>query len=314
MASCDVRARLSRMRPLNAINYQHLLYFWTVAREGSIVRATTQLNLTQPTISGQLRALERSLGERLLVRRGRGLQLTEAGRTVFRYADEMFGIARELVGTLDGGAAGRSVRCTVGVSDALPKLTTIRLLQPAFALGEDVRVTLRIDKTDRLLADLSLHAIDLVLADAPVPAWMPVRLFNHLLGECDVTVFGTPALARAHKARFPRSLDGAPFIVQTRNTALRRSLDEHFVREGIAPRVVCEAEDVALVQELGGEGMGLFAAPSVVERQIRARYGVVTVGRLAEVRERFYAITAERRLKHPAVVAISEAARDHLFG
>ncbi|MFN8666138.1 MAG: LysR family transcriptional regulator [Gemmatimonadaceae bacterium] len=302
------------MRPLNSLNYQHLLYFWTVAREGSIAKATGQLNLTQPTISAQLRALERALGERLLVRRGRGLQLTEVGRTVFRYADEMFGVARELVGTLDGAASGRPLRFTVGISDALPKLTTIRLLEPAFAMGDRLRVTLRIDKTDRLLGDLSIHGVDLVIADAPVPSWMPVRLFNHLLGECDVTVFGTPALARAHTKRFPRSLDGAPFIVQTPNTALRRSLDEHLAREGIAPRVVCEVEDVALAQELGGEGKGLFAAPSVVEAQIRARYGVVPVGRLPKVRERFFAISAERRIKHPAVLAISDAARDHLFG
>ena len=302
------------MRALNSLNYQHLLYFWTVGREGSIAKATTQLHLTQPTISAQLRALERSLGGRLFARRGRGLQLTDLGREVFRYADEMFGVARELVGALDGAATGRATRFTVGVSDALPKLTTIRLLEPAFALGDDVRITLRIDKTDRLLADLSLHAVDLVLADAPVPSWMPVRLFNHPLGECDVTVFGVPALARALRRRFPASLDGAPFIVQTPNTALRRSLDEYFGRAAIAPRITCEVEDVALVQELGGEGKGLFAAPSVVASQIRARYGVVTVGRLPAVRERFFAISAERRITHPAVRAISEAARDRLFG
>lgn len=305
-------------RPLNAINYQHLLYFWTVAREGSIARATTQLNLTQPTISGQLRTLERALGERLLVRQGRGMQLTEMGRTVFRYADEMFTAARELVGSIDGGLegalSGRPLPFTVGISDSLPKLTTLRLLAPAFALGDRVRVTLRIDKTERLVAALSEHTLDLVLADAPVPSWLSVRLFNHLLGECDVTVFGTAALARSHRRTFPRSLHGAPFILQTPNTALRRSLDEWFTREGITPRVACEVEDMALAQELGGEGHGLFAAPSVVAEQVCARYRVRALGRLPEVRERFYAISAERRTRHPAVIAMADAAREQLFG
>ncbi|MEO7966289.1 MAG: LysR family transcriptional regulator [Gemmatimonadaceae bacterium] len=302
------------MRPLNSINFQHLLYFWTVAREGSIARATGALNLSQPTISAQLRAFESSLGERLFERRGRGLQLTDVGREVFRYADEIFGIASELLGTLEGAVTSRPARFVVGVSDALPKITTFRLLEPAFALGDRMRVILRIDKTDRLLADLSIHAIDLVLADAPVSPTLGVRLFNHLLGETDVTVFGTRVLAARYRKGFPGSLNGAPFLVQTRNTTLRRSLEEVWAREGIVPRLVCEVEDAALVQELGGQGLGLFAAPSVVTAQIKARYDVQPVGRLSRVTERFYAISAERRLKHPAVVAISNAARERMFG
>lgn len=299
---------------LNALNYQHLLYFWVVAREGSIARATTVLHLTQPTISTQLKQLERTLGVRLLARRGRSLALTDTGQLVFRYADEIFRTGQELTEALARGASLRPSRLVVGISDSLPKLTTVRLLRPALKAVDDLQVSVRIDKTDRLVADLAVHALDVVLTDTLVMPTGPVKLFTNLLGECGLTVFGTPELASAHRRRFPASLDGAPFILPTTNTTMRRSLDAWCVAHGIQPRIVCESEDVALLQVFGQEGLGLFAAPSVVEAQIREAYGVHVVGRLPEIRERFYAISAERRLAHPAVVALTEAARTRLFG
>lgn len=297
--------------PPNALNYQHLLYFWAVARSGSVAAATRELNLAQPTISGQIKVLERSLGERLFARRGRHLVLTEVGQVVYRYADEIFTLGRELRETLAGmPGTGRPQRLAVGVSDSLPKLSTYRLLQPALDPPGRFRPIFRVGKTEALLGDLALHALDLVLADAPVPpATASVRAFHHLLGESEVTVFGAPALHQRYRRGFPASLDGAPWVLQTPNTALRRSLDGWFAESGVRPEIAAEVEDVAILQVLGQEGLGVFAAPSVVEAEVKRAYGVRALGRLERVRERFYAISVERRIKHPAVLAISEGAR-----
>ena len=295
------------------LNYNHLLYFWTVAREGSIARATQVLHLTQPTISTQLKHLERSLGAALFTKRGRHLVLTETGQLVFHYADDMFRTGRELTEALARGDARLPTRLVVGISDSLPKLTTWRLLRPAIDAVPGLRLTCRIDKTERLLADLAVHALDVVLTDTPASPNASIALFTHLLGECGVTVFGTQALQARFRRSFPHSLTGAPFIMPTSNTAMRRSLDAWCIAHDVRPDVVCEVEDVALLQVFGQEGMGLFAAPTVVEAQIRRAYNVRVVGRLPTVRERFYAISAERRLAHPAVVALSEVARTRLF-
>jgi LysR family transcriptional activator of nhaA len=295
------------------LNYHHLLYFYVVAREGSIARATKVLDLTQPTISGQLRTLEQALGEKLFERRGRNLVLTETGHVIYRYAEEIFSLGDELMRTLHGQPTSGPLRFAVGVSDSLPKLTTYRLLAPAFALQAPMRLLLRIGKTDQLLADLSIHALDLVLADTPINPGVKVRAFNHLLGECDVTVFATAALAHKYRRNFPRSLQDAPFLLPTQGTALRRSLEQWFEAENIHPAVAAEVEDMALLQVLGQEGLGLFAAPTVVEDEIRRQYRVEPIGRIEAVRERFYAISIDRKLKHPAVLAISKAAKGSLF-
>lgn len=299
----------------NALNYQHLLYFWVVAREGGVAAATRVLNLAQPTISGQIKVLERTLGERLFVRRGRRLVLTEVGQVVYRYADEIFTVGQELRETLAGmPGAGRPARFAVGISDSLPKLTTYRLLAPALEPAGKYRLVFRVGKADALLAELATHALDLVLTDAPMAPTLSVRAYSHLLGESGVTVFGAPALAGRLCANFPHSLDGAPWVLQTTNTALRRSLDAWFAQHRVRPEIAAEVEDVALLQVLGQEGMGVFAAPTVVEPEVREAYGVEVIGRLDAVRERFYGISVERKLKHPAVVAISEGARRELFG
>jgi LysR family transcriptional activator of nhaA len=296
------------------LNYHHLLYFWVVAKEGSIARATKELRLAQPTISGQIHRLEEVLEEKLFARRGRNLELTEIGRVVFRYAEEIFALGRELQDTLKGAPVGRPLTLLVGVADVVPKLIARRLLEPALKISEPVRLVCREDKPDRLLAELAVHELDIVLADAPVSPSLRVRAFNHLLGECDVVFLATPRLAAAHRRGFPRSLNGAPLLLPTENTALRRSLDQWFTTHGIRPRVVGEFEDSALLKEFGQTGLGIFPAPSVIVDEVRGQYRVRLVGRLEEVRERFYAISVERKLKHPAVVAISQEARERTFG
>jgi LysR family transcriptional regulator, transcriptional activator of nhaA len=295
------------------LNYHHLLYFWTVARLGSVSRATEELYLAQPTISAQIRTLEESLGDKLFTRVGRNLVLTEVGRTVFRYADEIFSLGRELDDTLKGRSVGRPVRFIVGITDVMPKLVAYRLLEPALGMTDPIRVVCYEDKAERLLAELATHGLDLVLADAPVGPTIKVRAFNHLLGECGVTIFAAGKLATLYRRGFPQSLEGAPFLLPTENTDLRRSLDHWFETEKLHPLVVGEFEDSALLQVFGQSGMGLFAGPSAIESEIKRQSGVQVVGRVEAIRERFYAISVERKLKHPAVLAISDAARQKLF-
>lgn len=295
------------------LNYHHLLYFWTVAREGSIARASTTLRLAQPTISAQLRTLEEHLGEKLFDRRGRGLVLTETGRVAFRYADEIFSLGRELLDVVKGRSPGRPLHLRVGISDVVPKLVAHRLLEPAMRLAEAVRIVCHEDHLDALLARLALHELDLVISDAPIGPQVKVRGFSHALGECGVHVFGTPKLAAARRRGFPGSLDGAPMLLPTEGSALRRSLDAWFDQRGIRPLVVGEFEDSALLKTFASQGAGLFAGPAAIDREIRAQYAVKSVGPLEGVTERFYAISAERRLTHPAVRAITEAARGELF-
>jgi LysR family transcriptional activator of nhaA len=299
---------------MGSLNYHHLLYFWTVAREGSITRATRKLHLTQPTISAQIRTLEETLGEKLFTRSGRQLALTEMGQVVFRYAEEIFTLGRELQDVLEGRPTGRPMRLTVGIADQVPKLLAHRLIAPAFSLPESIRLVCREGKLDRLFAELTTHSLDLVLSDAPLTADMKVRAFNHPLGETEVALFGTAPLAEKYRRHFPRSLEGAPLLVPIEGTSLRRSLDAWFDREHIRPVIAGEFSDSALLKVFGMGGVGLFPAPVAIADDVRRQYAVKTVGTLEGVRESYYAITIERRLRHPAVVAISEAARNRLFG
>lgn len=291
------------------LNYHHLLYFWVVAREGSISRATQELNLTQPTISAQIRALEESLGEKLFRKSGRGLALTEVGRVVYRYAEEIFTLGKELRDTVKGRPTGRPARFVVGVADVVPKLVTYRLLEPAFKLPERLDVSLREDEPEKLFAALSLHELDLVITDAPVPPGVAVKAFNHLLGESSVSLFAVKDLALQYRKSFPRSLERAPLLLPDRGAELRRLLSQWFDRIDVRPMVVAEFEDSALMQIFGSQGHGIFPAPTAIEKEISRQYGVSVVGRVAEVREKFYAISGERRIKHPAVVAITDVAR-----
>lgn len=296
------------------LNYHHLLYFWTVARTGSVTKACQELNLTQPAVSAQIRMLERAFGEKLFSKRGRNLVLTDVGRLVYRYADEIFLLGREMQETLAGRPSGRPQRLVVGVCDQVPKLIAFRLLEPALRRGEGVQLVLRDDKPDRLFADLAIHSLDLVISDAPVGASAKVRAFNHLLGETDVSIYATPTLATHYRRKFPESLDGAPFLLPTDGTMLRRSLTAWFDSMGVRPNVVAEIDDSALLKTFGQGGIGLFAAPTAIEADVMQQYGVKSVGRLESVKERFYAVSVERKITHPIVKEITSEARTALFG
>lgn len=298
---------------MQRINYQHLFYFWNVAREESITRACEKLHLAQPTVSGQLAVFEQSIGSKLFYKNGRKMLLTDTGRIVFHYADEIFSLGRELTNTLNGRPSGQALRLIVGIADALPKMVVYRLIEPAFRLSEPVQIFCYQDKAERLLTEVSLQTIDLVLSDAPLTPTSGAKTFNHLLGECTVSVFGTAQLAEIYRPNFPRSLTGAPILLPTANTALRRSLDQWFDIESIIPNIQGEIEDSALLKTFGSRGVGLFVAPSTVEAEIEFQYGVEVIGRINTVHERFYAITVSRKMKHPAVTAILDNAHEKLF-
>jgi len=295
------------------LNYHHLLYFYTVAREGSVTKAAKVLRLAQPTLSAQIRRLEDSLGEKLFTRQNRGLVLTELGRVAYGYAEEIFGLGSEMLDTLRGRPSSRPARLNVGIADVIPKLVCYRLLESVLAGQEPLRLVLREGKTDDLLAALATQTFDLVIADTPLGPHLRVRAFNHLLGESGITFFATPALAARFKKGFPRSLDGAPLLLPTENTALRRSLDQWFEDLGVHPQIVAEIEDSALIKVFGQNGAGIFTAPTIIAREVRRHYGVLAIGATQAVRERFYAISVERRIKHPAVAAITAAAQQKLF-
>jgi LysR family transcriptional activator of nhaA len=294
------------------LNYHHLLYFWTVARLGGVARASEELRLTQATVSAQLKSLEASLGEKLFRKSGRHLALTETGKLVFRYADEIFSLGQEMLGTLKGRPEGRLARVTVGVADVMPKLVAYQLIEPALKLKDTYRIVCREGTNEELLPALAVHDLDVVLTDAPMDPALNVRAFHHLLGECDVLLFANTKLAATYRRGFPRSLDRAPFLLPTRNTILRRSLDQWFDQRDIQPKIIAEFEDNALLMAFGQHGVGIFVAPSIIKHEVERKYDVKVIGEVSRVRERFYAVSLDRKLRHPAVLAISEAARARL--
>ncbi|MEJ2009364.1 MAG: transcriptional activator NhaR [Acidobacteriota bacterium] len=295
------------------INYHHLFYFWTVARTGSIAKASEELLLSPPTISSQLSRLEDQLGEKLFVRSGRRLVLTEAGNITFRYAEEIFSLGRELTNTLRGRPTGHPLRLRVGVADPLPKWIAYHLISPALQLPGSVRVICYEHRPDRLLAELAVNELDVVLSEAPVGPQVKVRAFNHLLGECDVGFYGPRKDAARLRRGFPRSLDDFPFLLPTEDSSMRTSLDQWFNQQQVRPFVVGEFDDFSLLRTFAEAGHGAFAAPTILGSEMR-HYGFALIGRTSAIRSRFYAISVERRIKNPAVVAISEAARQKIFG
>lgn len=295
------------------LNYQHLLYFWTVVRAGGLTRASEELRLSPPTISTQLRLLEERLNEKLLRKAGRTLVPTEAGRLVFRYANEIFGLGREMVDTLQGRPTGRPLRLVVGIDDVLPKEVVHRLIEPALNMTTPVHLVCREAGIDRLVADLAAHEVDVVLSDAPATPNLNVRAFSHRLGATELVWMAVPALGKSLRAGFPSSLNGAAALLPTGDTAIRRALDEWFDRLDIRPNVVGEFEDYALLREFGRVGRGIFPVPMVLENQFRRQFGVLRVGAVGNVRSHFFAISIERKIKHPAVLAICDTARRELF-
>ncbi len=295
------------------LNYHHLYYFWAVAREGGVSRASEELLISQPTISAQLKELEEVLGRRLFDRSGRKMVLTEAGRIAFNYADDIFSLGRELMGAMEQHPAERPIKLSVGLLDVIPKSVARMLLEPALQLPQPVRLSVHEDKADRLLADLAAHRTDVVLSDAPIGTGVQLRGFNHLLGECGITFFAAASLASKYRRNFPKSLDSAPMLLPTDHTALRRELNLWFDSKRIHPIVVGECDDAAMLNSFGQAGIGIFPVPSVVETEVRREYSVRMVGRTSAVKEYFYAISVEEKLRHPAVVAICEAARKEMF-
>jgi LysR family transcriptional regulator, transcriptional activator of nhaA len=295
------------------LNYNHLLYFWSVAREGGLARAAKTLRLSPQTLSGQIHTFEDQLGKKLFRKSGRRLVLTDVGRVAFRYADEIFSLGYELGDVLDRGVLlEESARLAVGLVEVLPKMVVERLLEPALSMKPPVRLVCREGHLDALVSELAKHTLDVVLSDGPLPPGGSVRAFSHLLGECGVTFFAAPSLAARHKS-FPRGLDGAPFLAPPHGAGIRRQLDAFFGRSRVSPRIIAEFEDSALLKAFGAAGHGIFCVPSIVATQVAEMYGVKAIGTTDEIVERFYAISVERRIKNEAVAVISEAARARLF-
>lgn len=286
------------------MNYKQLHYFWHVARDGGVTRASENLHLTPQTLSGQISQLEKNLGTQLFRRVGRRMELTDTGRMALSYADDIFRTGNELEQVLRGSAEGRPLLLRVGVADVLPKSIAYRLLLPAMQLETPVRLAVREDKLTRLVAELAIHQLDLVLADSMMPEATGVRGFNHLLGSCGITILAEPNLAGSLKGKFPASLQGAPLLIPGEGTAMRghllRWLDEH----GVHPQIVGEFDDSALMRAFGMNGQGVFPVPTLVAEAISRQDGVKEIGRIEEVPEQFYAITVERRVSNPAVQAI----------
>jgi LysR family transcriptional regulator, transcriptional activator of nhaA len=289
------------------LNYHHLLYFWVTAREGSIVKASAVLNLTPPTISSQISALEESLGEKLFEKSGRGLALTEMGQVVLRYADDIFALGRELRETLRGRPSTRRPKLVVGIADVVPKLVAFRLIEPAFRLPQQIEVVCEEDDPQTLLGALAAHQLDLVISDAPLPAGAAVKAYSHLLGDSAIALFGTADLATQYRLDFPASLDGAPLLLPTRGTEMRRKLEHFFDSADIRPQVVAEFADSALMKICGQAGLGLFPGPVAIAKRVEQQYDVGRVGTIDGVRERYYVISPERKIRHPAVAAITES-------
>ena len=296
------------------MNFKHLHYFWQVANAGGIARASEQLHLTPQTISGQIGLLEEDLGTPLFAKRGRNLELTDAGRLAFGYAQDIFALGSELEESLRNyPAGGRPVDFRVGVADAVSKTIAYRLIEPATRLPTPVRIVCRESKLDSLLAELAGHRLDLVLADAPIPPSVSVRAYNHRLGESGVSFFASAGLFKSCKGRFPACLDGASMLLPGADAAVRSRLERWCEANNLRPRVAGEFDDSALMKAFGQRGAGGFIGPTVLESEIETQYGVKTLGRTEEIVEEFFAISVERRVTHPCVVAITGAARSRLF-
>jgi LysR family transcriptional regulator, transcriptional activator of nhaA len=288
------------------LNFRHLYYFWVVAKEGSVTRAAERLDVAVQTISAQLALLEQSVGKALLAPQGRRLALTEAGRIALNYADQIFLLGEQMQDALAGDVDG-TMRLTVGISDSLPKLIASRLLDAALQLPQRVRLVCSEGNFESLLGDLSVHKLDVVLTDRPVPPGTNLRVFSHSLGDSEVNLFALPDMAKQYRTKFPESLNGAPLLLPTRNNAIRGRIDHWFETHELRPDVVGEFDDNALLNTFGQRGLGLFPAPSALAADVKKQFGAVPVGALTGVQEQFFAISNERKIKHPAVEAILSA-------
>jgi LysR family transcriptional activator of nhaA len=298
---------------MKTLNFKHLRYFWMVAKTGSIARAGEQLHLTPQSISGQLHEFEETLGTKLFRRAGRGLEVTEAGRRILSYAEQIFTIGDALLDVLHDQTSKNIQPFHIGIADSVSKSVVCRLLEPALHIKEPVRMICREGRLSALLADLSVHRLDMVIADRSMPTNLNVRGYSHLLGECGLTVFASASMTEQLTGKFPALLNNAPFLLPGEDVAIRPRLLQWLDKNDLRPRIVGEFDDSALIKAFGQEGAGLFVAPTAIADQVCRQYNVVAVGRIDSVVEQLYAITTERRLKHPAIVAINKAGRD-VFG
>ena len=296
-----------------AINYKHLHYFWAVAKSGGVTRASELLHLTPQTISGQLSLFEDVLGEKLFTRSSRKFELTETGRMVLSYADEIFSLGQELEEALHHNLSDRPLQFSVGITDSVPKILAYQLLEPAIQIAHPPRIVCREGKAENLLAELAVHRLDIVIADSPMPRNIDVRGYSHLLGECGITFFATRELAKHHPEAFPLCLNNAPFLLPGADVAARPRLLHWLSDHQLRPRIMGEFDDSALMQAFGQAGAGIFTAPSAIAEQVKKQHDVVSIGSTDEVIEQFYAISVERKLTHASVIAISRAARQELF-
>ncbi|MDO9082370.1 MAG: transcriptional activator NhaR [Humidesulfovibrio sp.] len=299
---------------MTALNFNHLRYFWVVAKTGSIARAAQQLHLTPHTISGQLSEFKETLGVDLFRRTGRNLELTDAGRRILNYAEDIFTTGDELLEALRDHTAKRTLSFRVGIADSVSKSVAYRLVEPALKLKESVRFVCREGRLAPLLAELAIHRLDMIIADRPMPANLNVRGYSHLLGESGLTVFGASRLAEEMSGSFPAVLNNSPFLLPGEDVAIRPKLIQWLEANNLRLHIVGEFDDSALMKSFGQAGAGLFVAPTAIAGHVCEQYNVVEVGRIDSVVEHLYAITTERRLTHPAVVAISKAARQDVFG
>ena len=297
------------------MNFKHLHYFWAAAKAGGIVRAGEQLHISPQTLSGQIKLLEERLGCALFRKAGRGLELTDEGRLALGYADQIFALGAELEGKVGKARTGEQpLDFQVGIADAVPKAIAYRLLEPALAVSAHVRLICHEGKFQDLLGQLAVHRLDLVIADEPMSRQVSVKAFNHLLGATEMSFFAAPALKRTLTGPFPQCLDGAPMLLQGSWSAMRQRFDFWLAMHKLHPRVIGEFDDAALMKAFGGEGRGVFMTPTVLESETSAQYGVRVVGRTSELIEEFYAVSVERRITHPCVAAITDAAREQLSG
>ncbi len=294
------------------LNYNHLLYFWTVAREGSIARASETLNLTPQTISGQLKTLEEVLGRSLFERVGRKLTLSATGQIVNQYAEEIFTLGAELTQRMKSERPGTPTILNVGIVDSIAKLIAYRILEPVLNSTPPVRIVCVEGDLEGLLGDLAVHKLDLVLSDRALPTGLNVKAYNHLLGDSGVGFFAASG-AQQYRQDFPHSLNRAPLLLPVNSSALRRRLNDWFDMHGISPQVVAEFDDSALMKAFGEAGAGVFAAPLVIAENIERMYGTKLIGEALDVKETYYAISPERKIKHPAVQDITQSAKLSLF-
>ena len=295
------------------LNYHHLRYFWTVARKGGVRKAAEELHVSQPSISAQLRLLEESLGQKLFRRSGRNLVLTETGQLVLNYADEIFSAGRELMNAVKQRPGKHPVRVNIGLTDAFPKLIAFQILRAAFRSEAAVHMICREGEIGPLVSHLQAHRLDIVLADEPASSALKAKTFNHRLGRSGITFCAGPSLAAKLRRNFPQSLDGAPALLPTQNMGMRAALETWFDSKAIRPRLVGEFEDSALMEVCSTGGRGFTAVHTVVDRAALKHFGLRVIARVDECGTDFYAITAERRVKHPAAVAITEHAYSSVF-